>query len=131
MWVRGIDVYYNTSETDAGTDSAWFHTCNEAGGPGNQTVCLEGEDVPIASMPSTATAAGSMSGGERASSTGGEWGAASSTAGPVKNNAAAVGPGAKYGIGVEEGEWWVVILVLLQLVASLFLMGCRPWRQVY
>lgn len=50
MSVSLIEVYYNTSETDDGTATSWFKTCKKAGGPSNETICLEGQTVPIASM---------------------------------------------------------------------------------
>ena len=55
MAVSIIDVYYNTSETDNGDDTAWFETCAKAGGPSDQTVCMEGETTPIASLAASTT----------------------------------------------------------------------------
>ena len=61
MTVRLIAIYHNTSASEAGTDDLFNLRCERAGGPSEQTVCLDtmvesGEIVPssvaVLSVPS-------------------------------------------------------------------------------
>lgn len=39
MSVKSIIAYFNTSGTEDGSDTDWFHACSQAGGPSNDTIC--------------------------------------------------------------------------------------------
>lgn len=60
MSVQLIDIYFNTSETDDGSESDWFKHCNRAGGPTDDTICMEGQNTPIASASAAARSSASQ-----------------------------------------------------------------------
>ncbi len=63
MSVKSIEVYYNTSGSDGGeSGTEWFEACQQAGGPGEATVCEEGT-VLQEDDPNTWILSPSMSGG--------------------------------------------------------------------
>ena len=79
MSVKLIEVYYNTTETDNGTDKKWLRKCDKAGGPSDKTVCREGQTSPMASQSTTSS--GSASDGSNNAG-----GMSSSGEGDVGNN---------------------------------------------
>jgi hypothetical protein len=63
MSVKSIEVYYNTSGSDAGEDGTeWFDACQRLGGPSESTICEEGVTLPE-DDPGTWEGSPSMTGG--------------------------------------------------------------------